>query len=98
MVAFRPRRGLTPYCHKEGEEEKPSSSSNPADPRPEGLNVLLLTLDAISKLYLAEQARQESTVLLTNPMRFRVSWMTLSTLVKVAAFPTVEFFTANWSC
>lgn len=31
-------------------------------------------------------------------IKFFVSCITLSTLVKVAAFPTVGFFTVNWSC
>lgn len=33
-----------------------------------------------------------------TPMRFLVSWITLSTLEKVAALPTVGFLTLNCSC
>jgi len=49
-----------------------------------------LTLLAVSK--------QIPTTVVMTSMRLLVSLMTESTLVKVAAFPTVGFLTLNWSC
>jgi hypothetical protein len=44
------------------------------------------------------QSKQVVTTLLMTFMRCLVSWMTLSTLLKVAARPTVGSFTVNCSC
>ena len=42
--------------------------------------------------------KQVVTTLATAFMRFLVSWMTLSTLLKVAAFPTVGDLMVKFSC
>lgn len=49
-------------------------------------------------LTLVAQTKQVVTTLEMTPMRFLVSWITLSTLEKVAALPTVGFLTLNCSC
>src|SRR5699024_3187551 len=47
---------------------------------------------------LLAQLRQAVTTRVITDIRFLVSWITLSTLVKVAVLPTVTFFTANCNC
>lgn len=49
-------------------------------------------------LTLVAQVKHVVTTLEITSIRPLVSWITLSTLVKVAALPTVGFFTVNCSC
>ena len=49
-------------------------------------------------LTLVAQMKQVVTTLATAFMRFLVSWMTLSTLLKVAALPTVGDLMVKFSC
>lgn len=51
-----------------------------------------------NELTLVAQTKQVVTTLEITPIRFLVSTITLSTLLKVAALPTVGFLTQNWSC
>jgi hypothetical protein len=51
-----------------------------------------------SAITLLAHSKQVLTTFETQFMQFLVSWMTASTLVNVAAFPTVGFFTVNCNC
>lgn len=52
----------------------------------------------IALLTLVAQVKHVVTTLEITSIRPLVSWITLSTLVKVAALPTVGFLTVNCSC
>ena len=51
-----------------------------------------------SYLTFVAQTKHVVTTFEITFIKFLVSCITLSTFVKVAAFPTVGFFTVNWSC